>query len=89
MTTEHFIPGKDASLEAAIARMQGQLAALGFTVEEKSWLNPIEGIWSVHVADRDCPLLYTNGKGASELAARASALRPSLPGVFGSAPSAS
>lgn len=54
--------------------MQGQLAALGFTVEEKSWLNPIEGIWSVHVADRDCPLLYTNGKGASELAARASAL---------------
>ena len=74
MATEHFIPGKDASLEAAIARMQGQLAALGFTVEEKSWLNPIEGIWSVHVADRDCPLLYTNGKGASQLAARASAL---------------
>ena len=74
MSTEHFIPGKDASLEAAITRMQGQLAALGFQVEEKSWLNPIKGIWSVHVADRDCPLLYTNGKGASQLAARASAL---------------
>ena len=74
MSSEHFIAGKDASLEAAIARMQQQLAAIGFTVEEKSWLNPIEGIWSVHVADRDCPLLYTNGKGATQLAARASAL---------------
>jgi ribosomal protein S12 methylthiotransferase accessory factor len=31
-------------------------------------------IWSVHIRDRDCPLLFTNGKGASELAARASAL---------------
>lgn len=29
----------------------------------------------MHVADRDCPLLHTNGKGASELAARASATR--------------
>ena len=28
----------------------------------------------MHVADRDCPLLFTNGKGASRLAAKASAL---------------
>jgi len=34
----------------------------------------VEGVWSVHIRDRDCPLLFTNGKGGSELAARASAL---------------
>jgi ribosomal protein S12 methylthiotransferase accessory factor len=72
--TEHFIPGKDASLEASIATLQARLVALGFHIEERSWLNPIENVWSVHIRDRDCPLLFTNGKGASELAARASAL---------------
>ena len=74
MPTEHFIPGKDASLEASIANMQGRLAELGFHVEERSWLNPVDGAWSVHVRDRDCPLLFTNGKGGSRLAALASAL---------------
>ena len=72
--TEHFIPGKDASLEASIATLQSKLEAIGFHIEERSWLNPVEGVWSVHIRDRDCPLLFTNGKGASELAARASAL---------------
>jgi ribosomal protein S12 methylthiotransferase accessory factor len=71
---EHFIPGKDASLEASIATLQQRLDALGFHIEEPSWLNPVENVWSVHIRDRDCPLLFTNGKGASELAARASAL---------------
>lgn len=74
MTTEHFIPGKDASLETTIGRMQKKLAELGFHVEERSWLNPLDDVWSVHIRDRDCPLLFTNGKGASQLAARASAL---------------
>jgi ribosomal protein S12 methylthiotransferase accessory factor len=74
MQTQHFITGKDASLEVSIATMQSKLAALDFHVEERSWLNPVEGIWSVHVSDRDCPLLFTNGKGATRLAARASAL---------------
>ena len=72
--TEHFIAGKDASLENSIDRMQAKLAQIGFHVEERSWLNPIDGIWSVHVRDRDCPLLFTNGKGSSKLAALASAL---------------
>ncbi len=71
---ESFIAGKDASLESSIAAMQGRLTALGFHVEERSWLNPVAGIWSVHVRERDCPLLFTNGKGASKLAALASAL---------------
>ncbi len=73
-TTETFIPSKDASLESSIRTLQGKLEALGIQVEEKSWLNEIEGIWSVHVIDRDCTRLFTNGKGASQLAARASAL---------------
>ncbi len=72
--SEHFIPGKDASLEASIATLQSKLEAIGFHIEERSWLNPVEGVWSVHIRDRDCPLLFTNGKGATELAARASAL---------------
>ncbi len=69
-----FIAGKDAALETSIATMQQRLARLGFHVEERSWLNPVEGIWSVHLRDRDCPLLFTNGKGASNLACLASAL---------------
>lgn len=72
--TETFIPSKDASLESSISTLQGKLLALGFHVEERSWLNEIENIWSVHVTDRDCPRLFSNGKGASQLAARASAL---------------
>ena len=74
MQIESFISGKDASLESSIASMRARLAALDFHVEERSWLNPIESVWSVHIRDRDCPLLFTNGKGATEKAARASAL---------------
>ena len=74
MQTESFIPGKDASLESTIATMQAQLAARGFVLDESSWLNEVESIWSCHMRDHDCPMLFSNGKGASELAARASAL---------------
>ena len=74
MHTEHFIPGKDAALETTIATLQSRLESVGFHVEEHSWLNPLEGIWSVHLRERDCPLMFTNGKGATQLAARASAL---------------
>jgi ribosomal protein S12 methylthiotransferase accessory factor len=74
ITTETFILSKDASLESSISTLQSKLLALGFHVEERSWLNEIENIWSVHVSDRDCPRLFSNGKGASQLAARASAL---------------
>ena len=74
MHPESFIAGKDASLESSIATLQARLQTLGFHVEERSWLNPVDGIWSVHVRDRDCPLMFTNGKGGSRLAALASAL---------------
>lgn len=69
-----FIAGKDAALETSIATMRHKLAQLGFHVEEHSWLNPVAGVWSVHLRDRDCPLLFANGKGASQLACLASAL---------------
>lgn len=74
MHSESFIVGKDAALESSIATMQTRLEALDFHVEERSWLNPVNGIWSVHVRERDCPLLFTNGKGGSREAALASAL---------------
>ncbi len=74
MHNANFIPGKDASLESTINTLQAKLQARGFHIEEKSWLNPVEGIWSVHIRDRDCPLLFTNGKGATRLACLASAL---------------
>ena len=74
MQTESFIPGKDASLESTIRTMQAKLAARGFNLDESSWLNPVEAIWSVHMRDHECPMLFSNGKGATELAARASAL---------------
>jgi ribosomal protein S12 methylthiotransferase accessory factor len=74
MQTESFIAGKDASLESSISTMQAKLNALGFHIEERSWLHPIDGVWSVHIRDRDCPIMFTNGKGATKDAALASAL---------------
>ena len=73
MTNETYIPGKDASLESTIQTMQAKLASRGFQLNESSLLHPVDGIWSVHVKDSDCPMLFANGKGATELAARASA----------------
>ncbi|MCU5775022.1 30S ribosomal protein S12 methylthiotransferase accessory factor YcaO [Erwiniaceae bacterium BAC15a-03b] len=72
--TQTYIPGKDAALEDSIARFQLKLQDLGFNIEEASWLNPVPHVWSVHIRDRDCPLCFTNGKGASKKAALASAL---------------
>ena len=74
MSSQSYIPGKDAPLEATINTLQTKLQSMGFHIEEKSWLNPVDGIWSVHIRDRDCPLLFTNGKGATRMACLASAL---------------
>jgi ribosomal protein S12 methylthiotransferase accessory factor len=73
MKTESFIPGKDASLESTIETMQKKLAARGFQPNESSLLHEVDGIWSTHMKDNECPMLFSNGKGATELAARASA----------------
>jgi len=73
-TASTHILGKDAALEDSIQSMTEKLLKLGFTIIEQSWLNPIANVWSVHIRDKDCPLLFTNGKGASKKAALASAL---------------
>jgi ribosomal protein S12 methylthiotransferase accessory factor len=72
--TKTMILGKDAPLEDSITRMRTLLLELGFDVEEASWLNPVPNVWSVHIRDRFCPYLFTNGKGTTKLAALASAL---------------
>lgn len=74
MKDRNIILGKDAALNESISYMQKQLKQLGFHIEEHSWLNPVPNVWSVHIRDSDCPLLFTNGKGASRQSALASAL---------------
>ncbi len=74
MVEQTFIKGKDACLEDTIERLQARLTEEGFEVEEASWLNPVPNVYSVHIRDRFCPALFTNGKGASRKATLASAL---------------
>lgn len=74
MTDKTFIKGKDSDLETSIATMQNKLKAFGFDVEEASWLNPVSHVFSVHIRDKTCPLMFTNGKGSSAKACLASAL---------------
>ncbi|RKR77208.1 ribosomal protein S12 methylthiotransferase accessory factor [Otariodibacter oris] len=69
-----FIIGKDAALEDSISNFQTKLKNLGFNIEEASWLNPVPNVWSVHIRDVDCPQCFSNGKGATQKAALASAL---------------
>lgn len=68
------IAGKDAPLEYSIEKMSRLLMELGFDVEETHWLNPVPNVWSVQMRDKNCPILFTNGKGATKEAAKASAL---------------
>lgn len=69
-----FIKGKDRDLESSIDSMLRKLKALDIEIEEASWLNPVPNVYSVHIRDRDCGLMFTNGKGASHKACLASAL---------------
>lgn len=74
MAEQTFIKGKDRDLESTISSMEAKLFDLGFEVEQASWLNPINGVYSVHIRDKQCPALFTNGKGSSKKACLASAL---------------
>lgn len=69
-----YIPGKDAALEDSIDYFHKQLAHHHLEAEEASWLNPVPNVWSVHIQNTNCPLCFTNGKGASKKAAYASSL---------------
>lgn len=74
MTPATLLPGKDASLEATIAKATAQLKSMNFQTEAVSWLNPAPDCWSVHLRSTACAHLRTNGKGTSKMAAEASAL---------------
>ena len=69
-----FIKGKDRDLESSIETMFDKLKALDIEIEQASWLNPVPNVYSVHIRDRECGLMFTNGKGASHKACLASAL---------------
>ncbi len=74
MNEKTFIKGKDAALEESIATMQQKLVDLNFDIEEASWLNPVPNVYSVHIRDKDCGLMFTNGKGTTKKSCLASAL---------------
>jgi len=70
---KHYLAGKARSLEDALAVMEARLADMGFTLAQYNWLNPVPGVWSVHVKAVQCPALFANGKGICREAALASA----------------
>ena len=74
MTEKTFIKGKDAALEESIDSMLKKLKTLNIHVEEASWLNPVPNVFSVHIRDKDCGLMFTNGKGTTKKSCLASAL---------------
>ena len=74
MASKTYIKGKDRDLESSIDTMLAKLDALGVEIEEASWLNPVPNVYSVHIRDKECGLMFTNGKGASRKACLASAL---------------
>lgn len=74
MTEKTYIKGKDSDLETTIATMEAKLKSFGFDIEQASWLNPVSNVYSVHIRDKSCPLMFTNGKGSSKKSCLASAL---------------
>ncbi len=74
MIEKTYIKGKDSDLESSIAKMEEKLKSFGFNIEQASWLNPVSHVYSVHIRDKSCPLMFTNGKGSSKKACLASAL---------------
>jgi len=68
-----YIKGKDRDLESTIDMMQKKLQDIGIEMEILPVLHPVDCVYSVHIRDKECNLLFTNGKGASEKATIASA----------------
>ena len=65
---------KDAKPNDTIKKIHTILQQAGFEIEEVSWKHPAPYIWSVHIRDRQCHFLFSNGKGISRPLALASAL---------------
>jgi ribosomal protein S12 methylthiotransferase accessory factor len=65
---------KDKKPDETIKTIRALLKQAGFQLSEKSWKHPADGVWSVHVEDRETLSLSANGKGITRASARASAL---------------
>ena len=74
MSEKTYIKGKVRDLESTIETMLQKLAEIGIEIEQASSINPVPNVYSVHIRDKDCELMFTNGKGATEKASFASAL---------------
>jgi len=74
MTESTYIKGKEWSLESTIKTMYEKLDAIGIEIDEVSTLNPVPFVYSQHIRDKSCDLMFTNGKGSSAKACLASAL---------------
>lgn len=74
MSEVTYIKGKDACLEESISKLQNSLKEQGFQIQEKSWLNPVKNVFSLHIGEATCPGVFTNGKGVSRKSTLASAL---------------
>lgn len=74
MTTKTHLPGKDSALEDTLEKARSLLDEHGFPIELVSGKHPVQNCWSVHLRSSECPQVYTNGKGRSELASEASAV---------------
>jgi ribosomal protein S12 methylthiotransferase accessory factor len=73
MSEKTFIKGKDCDLESSIDSMQTKLQNLGVEIDVSAPLNPLPYVYSVHIKDKNCNLMFTNGKGASQKSTLASA----------------
>ena len=57
-----FIKGKDFSLEETIESMRKKLDNIGIEIDEVSVLNPVPYVYSQHIRDKSCDLMFTIGK---------------------------
>jgi len=74
MSEETFIKGKDSCLESSIDSMRNKLKKLDISIDEVSALNPVPFVYSQHIKDSSCNILFTNGKGSCPKSCLASAL---------------
>lgn len=74
MNEKTYIKGKDSDLESSIKEMSEKLKYLGIDIEEVSAVHPVAFVYSQHIRDKACHLMFTNGKGSCEKSSLASAL---------------
>ena len=74
MSEQTFIKGKVRSLEQSIHNLESITKEIGFDIQQGLKLNPVPHIHSLHIFEKSCPGIFTNGKGASEKSCYASAL---------------